>query len=365
MSWLYSQALVAAYSEDISLDGEQCALWNGTHTQRASWLPAKTTDACRLFRFGMTCRPLTEENGAGVLMSFLAAFPARISRRLERAPASKASEAVCGSTWRESSVKYCRDSCSWKTHQCLWEEDLEWSSVTLPRWGMMRDGVLWERITSALPTNGTGSGLWPAPKASTGGPDFAKMTGRDNRPIGPGISLATMAALRQWPTPRSQDAKHGTPTDWELTTEHEGTKGSLRVRIAKDMWPTPCSNEDSYRLNGDSQQSRSLGALARQEALSESVTSGGQLNPAWVEWLMGWPIDWTALDPQNPNAPQLWCDPQGWEIDPAEYEDESQRVPRTAHKVAKRVGRLKCIGNGQVPLVAATAWLILTREDTA
>jgi hypothetical protein len=24
---------------------------------------------------------------------------------------------------------------------------------------------------------------------------------------------------------------------------------------------------------------------------------GGQLNPSWVEWLMGWPIGWTDLKP--------------------------------------------------------------------
>ena len=24
---------------------------------------------------------------------------------------------------------------------------------------------------------------------------------------------------------------------------------------------------------------------------------GGSLNPAWVEWLMGWPIGWTDLQP--------------------------------------------------------------------
>ena len=32
-----------------------------------------------------------------------------------------------------------------------------------------------------------------------------------------------------WPTPLAQEAKHGTVTDWEMTTDHAGTKGSLRV----------------------------------------------------------------------------------------------------------------------------------------
>lgn len=29
--------------------------------------------------------------------------------------------------------------------------------------------------------------------------------------------------------------------------------------------------------------------------LSEQI--GGQLNPNWVEWLMGWPPGWTDLKP--------------------------------------------------------------------
>jgi DNA (cytosine-5)-methyltransferase 1 len=25
--------------------------------------------------------------------------------------------------------------------------------------------------------------------------------------------------------------------------------------------------------------------------------TSGQLNPTWVEWLMGWPLEWTDLKP--------------------------------------------------------------------
>ena len=39
--------------------------------------------------------------------------------------------------------------------------------------------------------------------------------------------------------------------------------------------------------------------------------------------------------------------------------DEAQIIPRTAENIIARVDRLKAIGNGQVPLCAATAWRIL------
>jgi DNA (cytosine-5)-methyltransferase 1 len=43
-----------------------------------------------------------------------------------------------------------------------------------------------------------------------------------------------------------------------------------------------------------------------------------------------------------------------WKVEPD--------VGRVADGVAARVDRLKAIGNGQVPAVAATAWKLLTEE---
>lgn len=48
---------------------------------------------------------------------------------------------------------------------------------------------------------------------------------------------------------------------------------------------------------------------------------------------------------------------QPWPADPANEAESS--VGRVAHGVAKRVDRLKAIGNGQVPRVVAAAWEIL------
>jgi hypothetical protein len=113
----------------------------------------------------MMFRPLTDAHGEAVLMSCLEASLVRTSAPLAKEPESKASEAECGNTWHELSVRFDPASSSWKTHQCLWEEVLPWSSVTLPKWGLMRDGELWERTTAALPTAVTESGLWATPSA--------------------------------------------------------------------------------------------------------------------------------------------------------------------------------------------------------
>ena len=47
-------------------------------------------------------------------------------------------------------------------------------------------------------------------------------------------------------------------------------------------------------------------------------------------------------------------------IDSASWWQSEPNVGRVAHGVAARVDRLKAIGNGQVPLCAATAWRILS-----
>jgi hypothetical protein len=241
MSWLYSRALVAEYSAGISLDGAPCALWSGTHTQRASWLPVKTTDACRLSRSGMTYRPLTDDRGEAVLMSFLAAFPARTFPPQEKAQELMENAAECGDTWHASLAKYDQATSSWKTHQFSLLGDLEPFSETWPRWGMMRGGECWELATPELPTNESESGLWPTPSscsamAATITPESAWA---DNR----FPNLETVVGRAMWPTPNARDWK-GAPSD------------------AWNQWSLP----------------REV---------------GGALNPTWVEWLMGWPLAWT------------------------------------------------------------------------
>jgi len=77
MSWLFSQALVEAYLEDTSLDGELFAPLNGNNTQQAYCAPDKMTKFSRLSRFGMTYKLLTESRGGELLTLYLADFHAK------------------------------------------------------------------------------------------------------------------------------------------------------------------------------------------------------------------------------------------------------------------------------------------------
>jgi hypothetical protein len=52
------------------------------------------------------------------------------------------------------------------------------------------------------------------------------------------------------------------------------------------MWPTP-TVQDASNNGGASQYERN--------SLPLNAVIGGSLNPTWVEWLMGFPLEWTAL----------------------------------------------------------------------
>jgi hypothetical protein len=209
--------------------------------------------------------PLTDDHGEAVLTWFLAGFLAKTSAQQEREQALTELEADCGKKWRGLLVKWDQDMFSSKTVLCSEQEDSTLFSKTLPKWGMMLDGECSEQSMLVLRTSETGSGLWG--------------------------------------TPRVGMARGG--NFWYDRGKHNLEEQVGAAEHAK-MWPTPGANEDSYRLGGNSQQSKSLGSIARREALAESPESGGQLNPPWVEWLMGWPIGWTDLKPLATDKSQRW-----------------------------------------------------------
>lgn len=136
-------------------------------------------------------------------------------------------------------------------------------------------------------------GLWPTPKTGQQGMS-AKTSGR---PVEKSTHLTTQVALaegminpatgRLWPTPRANDAEK-------------------RGRIANDprnglpaavLWPTPTAS--MHKGSSPASLTRKNGRDRTNDRLDhkmQATEGSGQLNPEWVEWLMGYPIGWTDLE---------------------------------------------------------------------
>lgn len=271
MSWLFSQALVEEFSAVTCSDGEPSVQLNVMPTPHRFSYRGKTMEHSDLSRFGLTCAVLTEDHGTALLTSFLAGFPARTSAALARAPASTESDRDYGQKWRASWAKFDRGTSSWKTAQCSLLGDSEGFLETWPRWGSMRDGVSYLRPMSTLPTFGNASGsspIYPTPCTVDTGSFF-------NRSASPNAkkrpTLGAMAKHNLWPTPTSGN-------------DHSG--GRL------DEW-------------GGSRSRAKMRELVSPKELT------GPLSPTFPEWLMGWPIDWTALKPLETDKFREWQQQHG------------------------------------------------------
>lgn len=287
MSWLFSQALVAEFSAGTCSAGARSAPSSAPPTQRAFLSHGKTTGFSRLSRFGMTCEPLTDDRGAALLMSCLAASRARTSARPALARVLPGGvEVDCGAKWRASSVRFCRTSSSWKTAHCLWEEDLPESSVILPRWGMTRSGAVFRHPTAERPIDATAFGLWATPSATDGargGCITEMMTG---------ISLAQQINTPgRWPTPT---------VCGNYNRKGVSAQSGDGLATAVQKYPTPTASAAkgwSPNHNRAGTDDRLDYTIERSAFLPGQKTPPMRLNPTWVEWLMGWPPGWTELKP--------------------------------------------------------------------
>jgi hypothetical protein len=170
MSWLFSRALVEAYSAERCLAGGPCAQLNVMPTARPFLRRGKTMDVSSPFQFGLTSTPLTEQYGGELLTLYLAGFPVRTSLPPARAPGSMGTRAACGTKWPGSFAKWSLDSYSWRTPQLSLAGGLESFSGVWPRSGSMRNGMCSARPRLVLLTDGNASGsLLPTPSGVNGG----------------------------------------------------------------------------------------------------------------------------------------------------------------------------------------------------
>ncbi len=295
MSWLFSQVLVEEYLGENFSDGEPSVPLNGNPTQLAYLSQDKMTVFSRLSRFGMTFKPLTGSRGEELLTLYLEDFHARTLVQQEGEQELTESDQECGEKWRGSFTKYSPDSHSWKTHQCSLLGDLEPFLETWPRWGLMRDGECWEQPTLEQTIRGTESGslqeIWPTPRSCSA--MAARITPESawNEKRNP--NLETIVGRVMWPTPTCHNAKEaGYPAEFNRKTP------TLAATVAMRKFPTPQASDNRDRGNLSSGATQRRMEKGKQISLSQSVShTSGALNPMWVEWLMGWPLGWTDLNP--------------------------------------------------------------------
>ena len=115
--------------------------------------------------------------------------------------------------------------------------------------------------------------LWPTPKARQRG-DCPSERKRNS----PDLS----AAVKMYNTPTAQDAKNSTLQLSQMKRD------SLVGDVMREMFATP--QERDYRTG---QASRWEDKERRSRNLNDQC--GGQLNPYWTEWLMGFPPGWTEI----------------------------------------------------------------------
>ena len=323
MSWLFSQALVAEYSDRISWDVQLCAQLNVMPTPHKFWRNDKMMEFSRLSQFGLTLNLLTEDYGEELLTLYLADFHAKTSHLQEKAQGLMENVQDFGQKWHELLVKFDLEKSGWKTHQCLFPEDLPESSVTLPKWGMTRTGHVFQHLTLERPINVTDSGLLPTPKAS----DAKRMDCPSERNR---KSPCLESIVKMWATPAASDATRG----GTITANMTGISLAQQVNTPL-RWPTPKASDGNKRgsvsthpRNGlagvvenlptptaSMSKGSSLATLTRKDGKSRvndrldhhvMNSHGGKLNPDWVEWLMGWPIGWTDLKPLEMDKFQSW-----------------------------------------------------------
>ena len=156
------------------------------------------------------------------------------------------------------------NTCSWKTSQTslleMTEECSEPSLETLPHAAMMLSGYVYPlpKLEPTIPE--TVGGSWVTPTASSS-------------------QAASMKASLK-----------------EAERLHPKGQNHLAAQMAKRMFPTPCANEDAAGTPNGKMQ-RQLGNCEEVRGTTPEEWAGGTLNPTWVEWLMGFPVGHTDLEP--------------------------------------------------------------------
>jgi DNA (cytosine-5)-methyltransferase 1 len=146
-----------------------------------------------------------------------------------------------------------------------------------------------------------------------------------NKKTGQIVQKGLAQVARMFPTPRANENDQGPKNREKILQEGSSWKGQRRgatLSTIVKIFPTPTVNGNNNQKGMSEKSGDGLATFVRkfptptaprphdsentvgrmlpgqkQQDLQQVVAKdGGQLNPAWVEWLMGFPIGWTELN---------------------------------------------------------------------
>lgn len=167
---------------------------------------------------------------------------------------------------------------------------------------------------------------------------------------GDGLATSVKKRVDKYTTPRSSGFEN---YDTRAARKgHDTAMSYLESAVDyHEKFPTPMVQDSKGKGHSPSQQHKKELAIV---VCKDGVE--GQLDPVWVELLMGYPVNWTSLEPMDIDILNNWSFRSVYEswIDET-WEDG---YPRVSIGVKDRMKRLKTLGNGWVVLVLARIILV-------
>ena len=232
------------------------------------------------------------------LTLFVADSHAKICPLQEKGQVLEGNGADSGGKCIDSSKSSTRKPASSKTYQPFALEDWTQFSGHSLRSGMMRNGIVSPLVPLAHLTAGIASGLLPTPTTQEIEHPNAILTDRGRRLSKDGknshsLNLADHVKLIPTPTASTGGANHNSPSTVA------GKRFAMNLAGWVQKWPTPTQRDGKGGYIGGRMRNGKVSMdtldVAVQWTDNQSKT-GGNLNPNWVEWLMGYPTGFTDCD---------------------------------------------------------------------
>jgi len=212
---------------------------------------------------------------------------------------------TCGPKQLQWFALYDHNTYSWRTSQTCLPGVTDISdkySETWPKAGMMLDGVVYRQPSWERHIGEIGCGLWPSPRSTAltdGDANFQK------RKAGGKVSTPKLGtAVHMWLTPDAGQGKRygqhpGRINPQRTFTLNDAVRKSIGGTPTRRTFPTP-------NVGGEGPQTHGQISGQFRKQMERATGEKGQLNPEWVELLMGWPQFWTCLDPMNVLSFSKW-----------------------------------------------------------